>query len=85
MDELSSSEFRKTYADLTRPTVVKAGKHYIGEWWPAGTITRAINAPEKGEPASYPAPEARLTRSGTQRLAPQARRDAILRKINKGG
>lgn len=84
MDELSSSEFRKTYADLTRPTAVKAGKHYIGEWWPAGTITRYVNAPEKDRPAPIPADRDPYIVS-TSLVLDQAQRDSILRKINKGG
>jgi hypothetical protein len=34
MDELSSTEFRKTFARLTVRTVVTVNGHVIGEWVP---------------------------------------------------
>ena len=37
MDTISSAEFRKTYAKLTRAVVVTANGHPIGVWTP-GTI-----------------------------------------------
>jgi hypothetical protein len=35
MDEMPSSEFRRRYAALTKPTVVTAGGRPIGQWIPA--------------------------------------------------
>ena len=37
MDILPSSEFRKTFASLTKPTSVTANGHTIGSWIPAGS------------------------------------------------
>lgn len=34
MDTLNSSEFRRRYASLTKPTIVTAGGHVIGLWTP---------------------------------------------------
>ena len=34
MDKLPSSEFRKTFASLTKPVAVTANGHVIGAWHP---------------------------------------------------
>jgi hypothetical protein len=34
MDEMPSSEFRRRYATLTKPTTVTVNGHGIGEWHP---------------------------------------------------
>jgi hypothetical protein len=36
MDTISSAEFRKTYAKLTKTTIVTVNGHPIGEWRPTG-------------------------------------------------
>lgn len=36
MDELSSTEFRKSFARLTKPTVVTVNGHVMGQWLPYG-------------------------------------------------
>ena len=38
MDELSSTEFRKTFARLVRPTIVTVNGHPIGEWHPGRSL-----------------------------------------------
>lgn len=38
MDELSSTEFRKTFARLTSPTVVTVNGHVMGTWHPAMSL-----------------------------------------------
>ncbi len=37
MNELSSTEFRKTYASLKEPVEVTVNGHVIGTWLPTGT------------------------------------------------
>jgi hypothetical protein len=49
MDEMSSSEFRKRYASLTRPTIVTVNGHTIGRWLPGVPAVDAVDvggAPE---------------------------------------
>lgn len=76
MDTISSAEFRKSYARLNRITVVTVNGHIIGKWTPIG---RPILDGVIGIP-TFIMPEY------VKELRPtQAQRDAILRKINKGG
>lgn len=49
MDTISSAEFRKVYAKLTRPTIVTVNGHTIGRWLPGIPAVDAIDvggAPE---------------------------------------
>jgi len=39
MDVLSSTEFRKAYARLTKPTKVLVNGHVIGIWTPGGQLS----------------------------------------------
>jgi hypothetical protein len=39
MDIISSAEFRKTYARLTKPTKVTVNGHMIGTWTPGGMLS----------------------------------------------
>lgn len=74
MNELPSTEFRKRFARLTEGTVVTVNGHVIGEWWPKGAMPVASNT-EAGVVS-----EARLAYEPT----PQAKRDELLGKINRG-
>jgi hypothetical protein len=80
MDELASTEFRKTFASLDKPTIVTANGHPIGTWtplsisWkeaPDGVIDVDLRVGRVAPPAGY----------GHSR---QLQRDDLLRKINKG-
>jgi hypothetical protein len=49
MDEMSSTEFRRRYASLTRPTIVTVNGHTIGRWMPGAPAVDAVDvggAPE---------------------------------------
>jgi hypothetical protein len=49
MDRLSSADFRKRYASLTRDTLVTVNGHVIGQWTPIGRPDEVFsNGP--GEP-----------------------------------
>lgn len=77
MDTLSSAEFRKTYARLTRPTVVTVNGHPIGTWTPGVSVAHQRPRPGSAEDAADavtpPPAGSRMT---------QAERDAILRRIS---
>jgi len=81
---MSSSEFRRRYAWLTKPTAVTVNGRLLGRWLPGAPAVDAIDvggAPETRPPGLRPEDE-------TPRLfnaRPQAQRDAILHKINKEG
>lgn len=49
MDEISSSDFRRTYASLRKPTAVTVNGHVIGEWIPANSATYVMATRKNGE------------------------------------
>jgi hypothetical protein len=69
MDELASTEFRKSYPRITEVTLVTVNGHILGTWIPRANASAVLDAPRD-------VPE--LTSGLTQ-----ATRDALLRKINK--
>jgi hypothetical protein len=92
MDVLTSSEFRRRYAGLLRPTVVTANGHAIGEWHPLTPVARGVVGDDGLTPGEPPEPDSRVEgmegyiivdRQSVTHRATQAERDAILRKINR--
>ena len=73
MNELPSAEFRKRYAKLTEAVVVTVNGHPIGRWFPMDAPS-SEHGPRFSEPGLFPA----------SNLSPQAQRDDLLRKINRG-
>ncbi len=74
MNELTSSEFRKQYAKLSEKTAVTVNGHIIGTWDP---VEPRLYLRLKDEP---PVPQGYI---GADPMS-QARRDDLLRKINRG-
>lgn len=78
MDVLTSAEFRKRYAKLTRTTRVTVNGHLIGEWTPMGLSAEivggqleAVRDPERlRERTTYDSGE-EYGRFGTPRPAPK--------------
>jgi hypothetical protein len=70
---MSSSEFRRRYASLTKPTRVMVKGRPIGQWVPQSRDPDVVHL----------VTEAR-TVPASQRQTAQMARDAILGKINKG-
>lgn len=80
MDRLPSSEFRKTFARLTRPVVVTVRDHPIGTWTPAPAPAREAT---HEAPTSAPEPVVAAPKAHPATVARgQARRDEWLRKLN---
>jgi hypothetical protein len=48
MDEMPSSEFRKHYATLSKPTVVTVSGHAIGIWQPIDLMKRILLPVDQG-------------------------------------
>jgi hypothetical protein len=64
MDEMSSAEFRKRYAKLTKPTTVTVNGHPIGQWIPEHSATYVMAQLDDGSHEVFgltPPPDA-LTR-----------------------
>lgn len=51
MDVLTSTEFRKRYASLAKPTKVTVSGHTIGVWTPGGTNPNYDDIPDVFEQA----------------------------------
>lgn len=80
MNELSSTEFRKTYAKLTEQTVITVNGHAIGLWTPAGGVSWTVTETHAG-----PNGERVIDKiEGRDQVTPQQARDDLLRKINRG-
>lgn len=71
MNELTSTEFRKVYASLREPVVVTVNGHPIGTWTP---FTKS----QQGD-----LQDAMPTSGWPQGARAQAKRDDLLRKINR--
>ena len=82
--EIGSSEFRKTYAKLTEVTVVEVLGRPIGIWTPVSQWEHEIGVLPMDNGVLAP-PTTRVPIMVIGRETPQAKRDAILRKINRGG
>ena len=78
MDTISSAEFRKTYPRLTEAVHVTVNGHVIGEWTPVRSA-RYVTVQE----AKALLVEVRADAKAV--MTDQAKRDAILRRITKGG
>jgi hypothetical protein len=80
MKTMNSAEFRKTYPRLEEPIAVTALGRVIGHYVPISVAIddRFVAGLRPGEPASWDA----FAPTATQG---QKARDAILRKINRGG
>jgi hypothetical protein len=85
MDRLPSAKFRKTYPTLTESVAVTALGRVIGHYVPISVAIddRFLAGLRPGEPASWDALAPRAARNTTK--TQQGERDAILRKINRGG
>jgi hypothetical protein len=79
MNEITSTEFRKTYHALKKLTVVTVNGHPIGTWSPGPDAATVIQLVEAGvEPE-----QAIRSVTGGQVPSSQAQRDDLLRKINR--
>ncbi len=78
MNELPSTEFRKTFARISEPTVVTANGHVIGQWVP----TAWVGVDTQADVADASHPSRRPVQTNTP-LTSQAQRDALLSKINR--
>jgi len=87
--EIPSAEFRKTYAKLRKPTTVTVNGHVIGQWIPAHSATYVMarrmddEGQEQHTAHGLLPPRDAVTEFGTSKTA-QAKRDDLLRKINRG-
>lgn len=70
MNALPSTEFRKRFARLTEPTLVTVNGHPIGTWMPGPGSWEEVIAPGVVLPLK-------------SSQSPQAKRDELLRKINR--
>jgi hypothetical protein len=79
MDELPSTEFRKVYPRLVKPTLVTVNGHVIGTWNPGASaeVREAMDRAVSGKAVNLE--QASQVLYGTT----QAQRDELLRKINK--
>ncbi len=75
MNELSSTEFRKTFAKLKEETVVTVNGRPIGLWQPAIW--------SKEFPNLYRLPQSEAIVEERHYPKTQAQRDELLRKINR--
>jgi len=80
MDELASTEFRKCYAQLQEETLVTANGRVIGMWSPVRT---EVPVPVPAETMAR-WPSRSLKASSQSVMRSQAKRDELLRKINRG-
>ena len=86
MDEIRSSEFRRRYATLRKPTAVTVLGRVIGRWLPADYVIAVNHAGDVRLQVSDSVLRATHAAEG---IAPQtgplnqSQRDAILRKINR--
>jgi len=77
MNELPSTEFRKTFARISEPTVVTANGHVIGQWVPTAWVgVTQADVTDASHPSRRP------VQTNTP-LTAQSQRDALLGKINK--
>ena len=78
MDTMTSSEFRKRYVGLTRPTVVTVNGHYLGVWNPitlhSAAIAKAFDVPVELAHAMEPD-------YAKARAEAQGERDAFVKKL----
>lgn len=95
MNEMPSAEFRKQYARLDEVTDVTVNGHSIGVWLPGEELRKLL---EKAQQCQFCGSRAEIRHAPTcidaafleplvSRPAPitaQARRDDLLRKINRG-
>jgi hypothetical protein len=81
MDELASTEFRKRYATLKEPVVVTVNGHAIGTWLP---MSWEVTLPALSG-AGFQITSQREVLPTDASQARQAKRDDLLRKINRNG
>lgn len=84
--QMTSSEFRRTYAKIGTPTMVTVNGHIIGVWVPSSdgtTISIKMGDLHLPDPINHAPFEPAKRRIEVNAF--QAERDAILRKINRGG
>lgn len=84
MDAITSTEFRKQYAGLRKPTAVTVNGHVIGQWIPEHSATYVMarmvddDGTERYEAHGLTPPPKSVA------VTNQAQRDDLLRKINRG-
>ena len=83
---MPSTLFRNRYPSLTEPTVVTVNGRPIGTWTPGpwGTWGALVEPIKTDEELRASDDEVAAQKSDPSRMT-QADRDAILRRINKGG
>jgi hypothetical protein len=80
-EQMPSSEFRNQYAKLNEPVYVTVNGHVIGQWLPNGFMSAVVY--EFGDDVMDPPREGVLQVETSTRGLTQAKRDDLLRKINR--